>query len=165
MLTDTPPLLSDAIQFAGSVTVSSPGAGILLFILSLLASNLMSFSIIGAATGCIAAALARGVALWTARRSLIKVGVQAGRRPARRRNPGDGWRRNRGRGCRALLVAGLATEPAEPAGVGYERPYQKRENAGVCAGLAGGGLDCQNSMPVYVKNTGGAGRLTPPRQS
>ena len=71
-------LLGDTAPVAGSVSGSTAGGyGLGLIILAILAFNLVSFSVIGATTGCIAAVLVRGVALWKAAASGVAVGIAA----------------------------------------------------------------------------------------
>lgn len=70
-------LLADTAPVAWSVSGSSPGEGLGLLILAVLAFNLVSFGVIGAATGCIAAVLGRGVAMWKAAAAGVGVGLAA----------------------------------------------------------------------------------------
>ena len=65
-----------AVRVAESVSGSTAG-GWGLVILEILAFNLVSFSVIGATTGCIAAVLVRGVAFWKAAASGVAVGIAA----------------------------------------------------------------------------------------
>ena len=69
-------LLGDTAPVAWSVSGSTAG-GWGLLILAVLAFNLVSFGVIGAATGCIAAVLARGVAMWKAAAAGVGVGLAA----------------------------------------------------------------------------------------
>ena len=70
-------LLGDAVRVAGSVSGSSPGAGLGLFIVVMLVFQLVLFGVVGVGTGCIAAGLLSGVALSQAAAAGVGVGVAA----------------------------------------------------------------------------------------